>query len=227
MNFAVRRRVVTRNPITGRVQNVATTPWKRPTDISTSSQRLRAAQSRCAARACREPRRVPELRLVPLEPAHAIARAHALGAELFGSPRALPAFPFDKSIRGIRYERLARPTRRSLQSTSTTPTPSITASRAWTSPTCRTRSPVATIFPSRPPVPSTSRRGFSTAPSPAEQPAPAKGRGVFILTVPFLETGATREHFPPALYEFRIVEEGDRRVLDTGWWRASRSASTI
>ena len=39
-----------------------------------------------------------------------------------------------------------------------------------------------------------------------------KDGGVFILTVPFLKMEATREHFP-RLNDFRIVEEGGRRVL--------------
>jgi hypothetical protein len=36
--------------------------------------------------------------------------------------------------------------------------------------------------------------------------------GVFLFTVPFMKDGETREHFPN-LHDFRIVEEGGRRVL--------------
>jgi SAM-dependent methyltransferase len=135
---------------------------------------------------------------------------HALGAELFGSPRALAAFPLDKSIRGIGmsdWEGYA---------------PQLAAHFDYTNTFyhCEPRLDIADM-----PDEFAGRYDFLISSDVFEHIPPRvldrafansrrllKDGGVFILTVPFLKIDATREHFP-RLNDFRIVEEGGRKVL--------------
>ncbi|HUP98551.1 MAG TPA: class I SAM-dependent methyltransferase [Usitatibacter sp.] len=135
---------------------------------------------------------------------------YALSQELFGSPRALPAFPEDKSIRGIGmsdWEGYAGRLAEKLDYVNTFYH-------------CEPRLDIAEVPEER-----FGRYDFLISsdvfehiPPDALERAFANSRkllrpgGSFILTVPFNKEGETREHFP-RLHDFRIVEEGGRRVL--------------
>jgi SAM-dependent methyltransferase len=134
----------------------------------------------------------------------------ALGAELFGSPRALPAFPFDKSIRGLGmsdWEGYATQLAAHFDYTNTFYH-------------AEPRLDIADI-----PDELAGRHDFLISSDVFEHIPPRvldrafansrrllKDGGVFIFTVPFDKQGETREHFP-GLNDFRIVEEAGRRVL--------------
>jgi SAM-dependent methyltransferase len=135
---------------------------------------------------------------------------YLLGAELFGSPRALIAFPIDKSIRGVGmsdWEGYA---------------PLLADRFDYTNTFyhCEPRLDIADI-----PESSVGRYDFLISSDVFEHIPPEvldrafansrrllKPGGVFIFTVPFARGDATREHFP-RLHDFRIVEEGGKRVL--------------
>jgi SAM-dependent methyltransferase len=138
------------------------------------------------------------------------ALVHALGAELFGSPRALLAFPTDKSIRGVGMSdwngyalRLAE----KLDYTNTFYHADPRLDIANIPPEA-----VGTldflissdVFEHIPP------RELDAAFMNARRLL--KPGGLFLFTVPFEKIEATREHFP-RLNDFRIVEEGGKRVL--------------
>ena len=135
---------------------------------------------------------------------------HALAVELFGSPRVLPAFPADKSIRGLGmsdWEGYARRLEERLGYMNTF---------YHTEP----RLDIANV-----PDDLLGRHDFLISSDVFEHIPPRdldrafensrkllRRGGVFIFTVPFLKEGETQEHFP-RLNDFRIVEEGGRRVL--------------
>jgi len=135
---------------------------------------------------------------------------YLLGAELFGSPRALLAFPTDKSIRGVGmsdWEGYAPLLAERFDYTNTFYH-------------CEPRLDISDI-----PESSVGRYDFLISSDVFEHIPPEvldrafansrrllKPNGVFIFTVPFAKTDATREHFP-RLHDFRIVEEGGKRVL--------------
>jgi SAM-dependent methyltransferase len=138
------------------------------------------------------------------------ALVHALGAELFGSPRALPAFPVDKSIRGVGmsdWDGYALRLAEKLDYTNTFYH-------------CEPRLDIANIAGE---MAGTldfliSSDVFEHIPPRELDAAFANARrllkpgGLFLFTVPFEKLEATREHFP-RLNDFRIVEEGGKRVL--------------
>ena len=135
---------------------------------------------------------------------------YLLGTELFGSPRALGAFPFDKRIRGVGmsdWEGYAVSLARVFDYTNTfyhqeprldiadIPEAAIGQYDFLIS---------SDVFEHIPP--SLLDRAF------ANSRRLLKPGGVFVFTVPFARGSETREHFP-RLHDFRIVEEGGRRVL--------------
>lgn len=138
------------------------------------------------------------------------ALMYILGVELFGSPRALPAFPVDKSIRGLGmsdWEGYAKPLAEKL---------SYVNSFYHAEP----RLDIANVADEM-----LGSYDFLIASDVFEHIPPReldaafrnsrgllRTGGVFIFTVPFVKTGETREHFP-RLNDFRIEEEGGRRVL--------------
>jgi SAM-dependent methyltransferase len=138
------------------------------------------------------------------------AVVHALGAELFGSPRVLPAFPRDKSIRGAGmsdWDGYALALAGKLDYTNTFYH-------------AQPRLDIANI-----PAELAGTLDFLISSDVFEHIPPAqldaafanarrllKPGGLFLFTVPFEKIEATREHFP-RLHDFRIVEEGGRKVL--------------
>ena len=134
---------------------------------------------------------------------------YLLGAELFGSPRALPAFRADKSIRGVGmsdWEGYA-------------PVLAEKFDYANTFYHAEPRLDIADI-----PGSAVGQYDFLISSDVFEHIPPAlldrafansrrllKPGGVFLFTVPFAKAD-TREHFP-RLHDFRVVEEGGKRVL--------------
>ena len=135
---------------------------------------------------------------------------YIVGVELFGSARVLPAFPVDKAIRGLGMS-------------------------DWDGYALRLAEKfdyVNTFYHQEPrmdiariPEEWAGRYDFLISSDVFEHIPPAeldsafansrrllRPGGVFVFTVPFNKTGETREHFP-RLHDFRIVEEGSRRVL--------------
>jgi len=135
---------------------------------------------------------------------------YLLGVELFGSPRALLAFPEDKSIRGIGmsdWEGYAPKLAQKFDYTNTFYH-------------CEPRLDIADI-----PESAVGQYDFLISSDVFEHVPPEvldrafansrrllKAGGVFVFTVPFARGEHTREHFP-RLHDFRIVEEGGKRVL--------------
>ncbi|MEO5676377.1 MAG: class I SAM-dependent methyltransferase [Usitatibacter sp.] len=135
---------------------------------------------------------------------------YILGVELFGSPRVLPAFPVDKKILGLGmsdWEGYAKPLAAKLGYGNTF---------YHTEP----RLDIANV-----PDEMLGRYDFLISSDVFEHIPPLeldaafrnsrrllREGGVFIFTVPFEKEGETREHFP-RLSDFRIEEEGGRRVL--------------
>ena len=138
------------------------------------------------------------------------ALVHALGAELFGSPRVLQAFPVDKRIRGIGmsdWDGYAVQLAGKLDYTNTfyhaeprLDIADIPAEMAGTLDFLIS----SDVFEHIPP------RQLDAAFANARRLL--KPGGLFLFTVPFEKIDATREHFP-RLNDFRVVEEGGRRVL--------------
>jgi SAM-dependent methyltransferase len=138
------------------------------------------------------------------------ALVHVLGAELFGSPHALPAFPVDKSIRGIGmsdWDGYAQRLAEKFDYTNTFYH-------------CEPRLDIADI-----PAEMVGTLDFLISSDVFEHIPPReldaafanarrllKAGGLFLFTVPFEKLEATREHFP-RLHDFRIVDEGGARVL--------------
>jgi SAM-dependent methyltransferase len=134
----------------------------------------------------------------------------ALATELFGSPRVLPAFPADKSIRGIGMSdwegyasRLAE--RLDYVNTFYHQEPHLDIANVPEEQFGRYDFLISSdVFEHIPPR--ELDRAF------ANSRRLLRAGGTFIFTVPFVKEGETREHFP-RLNDFRIVEEGGRRVL--------------
>lgn len=135
---------------------------------------------------------------------------HALAVELFGSARVLPAFPEDKAIRGLGmsdWEGYAIGLAQKFDYVNTfyhvEPRLDIAdvAEQRFGRYDFLISSDVFEHIP-----PNALERAF------ANSRKLLRPGGVFIFTVPFDKTGETREHFP-RLNDFRIVEEGGRRVL--------------
>jgi SAM-dependent methyltransferase len=135
---------------------------------------------------------------------------HALAAALFGSPRVLPAFPSDKSIRGLGmsdWEGYAQLLAQRLDYVNTFYH-------------AEPRLDIANV-----PAELLGRHDFLISSDVFEHIPPRdldrafensrrllRPGGAFIFTVPFVKEGETVEHFP-RLNDFHIVEEGGRRVL--------------
>ena len=135
---------------------------------------------------------------------------HVLSDELFGSPRVLPAFPTDKSIRGI----------------------GMSDWEGYAGRLAEKFDYVNTFYHIDPrldiadvPQERFGRYDFLISSDVFEHIPPGKldaafensrrmlrGGGVFLFTVPFTKTGETLEHFP-RLHDYRLVEEGGKRVL--------------
>jgi len=138
------------------------------------------------------------------------ALMYALGDELFGSPRVLLAFPTDKTIRGAGmsdWDGYALRLAEKLDYTNTfyhaeprLDIANIPEEMAGTLDFLIS----SDVFEHIPP------RELAAAFSNARRLL--KPGGLFLFTVPFEKIPATREHFP-RLNEFRIVEEGGKRVL--------------
>jgi SAM-dependent methyltransferase len=134
----------------------------------------------------------------------------ALGAELFGSPRALPAFPVDKEIRGLGMSDWEGYASRLAEKFDYTNTfyhcePQLDIANPREELFGRYDFLVSSdVFEHIPPL--DLERAFVNA------RRLLKPGGVFIFTVPFEKGTETREHFP-RLNDFRIVEEGGKRVL--------------
>jgi len=138
------------------------------------------------------------------------ALMYALGVELFGSPRVLPAFPVDKRIRGV----------------------GLSDWEGYAGRLAEKFDYVNTFYHVEPrldiadiPDHLAGRHDFVIASDVFEHIPPAildrafvnlrrllKPGGVLIFSVPFNKSGETDEHFP-RLHDFRIAEEGGRRVL--------------
>ena len=135
---------------------------------------------------------------------------YALATELFGSPRVLPAFPIDKSIRGIGmsdWEGYALPLAAKLDYVNTFyhQEPRLDIANVPETEFGRYDFLISSdVFEHIPPR--ELDRAF------ANSRRLLRPGGAFIFTVPFAKEGDTREHFP-RLNDFRIVEEGGRRVL--------------
>ena len=135
---------------------------------------------------------------------------YILGAELFGSPRVLPAFPVDKKILGLGmsdWEGYAKPLAEKLGYVNTfyhaEPRLDIAdIPKAWVGKHDFLIS--SDVFEHVPPA--DLDRAF------ANSRRLLRAGGVMIFTVPFVKSGETREHFP-RLHDFRIVEEEGRKVL--------------
>ncbi len=135
---------------------------------------------------------------------------YILGAELFGSPRVLPAFPVDRNILGLGmsdWEGYAKPLAEKLGYVNTFYH-------------AEPRLDIADV-----PEEMLGKYDFLISSDVFEHIPPLeldaafrnsrrllRDGGVFVFTVPFLKTGDTQEHFP-RLNDFRIEEEGGRRVL--------------
>lgn len=134
----------------------------------------------------------------------------ALGAELFGSPRALPAFPVDKHIRGIGmsdWDGYALPLATKFDYVNTfyhvepkLDIANVPEDRFGTYDFIIS----SDVFEHIP--------GFLLDRAFENTRRLLKPGGIFLFTVPFDKTGETREHFP-RLHDFRIVEAGGKRVL--------------
>jgi SAM-dependent methyltransferase len=135
---------------------------------------------------------------------------HLLGAELFGSPRALGAFPVDKRIRGIGmsdWEGYAGTLARvfDYRNTFYHQEPRLDIADIDESEAGQYDFLISSdVFEHIPPA--LLDRAF------ANSRRLLKPGGVFVFTVPFARGEQTREHFP-RLHDFRIVEEGGERVL--------------
>ena len=135
---------------------------------------------------------------------------YILGAELFGSPRVLPAFPMDKAILGVGmsdWEGYAKPLAEKLGYVNTFyhADPRLDIANVPDEMLGRYDFLISSdVFEHIPP------RELDAAFLNSRRLL--RDGGVFILTVPFVKTGETREHFP-RLNDFRIEEEGGRRVL--------------
>jgi SAM-dependent methyltransferase len=135
---------------------------------------------------------------------------YALAVELFGSPRVLQAFPVDRTIRGLGmsdWEGYAGRLAEKLDYVNTFYH-------------AEPRLDIANVAAER-----LGQYDFLISSDVFEHIPPAdldrafansrkllRAGGVFIFTVPFEKTGETREHFP-RLHDFRIAEEGGKRVL--------------
>lgn len=134
----------------------------------------------------------------------------ALGDELFGSPRVLPAFPLDKKIRGAGMSdwdgyavRLAQ--RLDYTNTYYHAEPRLDIANIPESMVGTLDFLISSdVFEHIPPE--QLERSFANA------RRLLKPGGLFLFTVPFEKIEATREHFP-RLHDFRIVEEDGKRVL--------------
>jgi len=134
----------------------------------------------------------------------------ALGAELFGSPRVLQAFPLDKRIRGIGMSdwegyavRLAE--RLDYVNTFYHAQPRLDIADVPESEFGQYDFLISSdVFEHIALI--ALDRAFSNARK------LLKPGGIFLLTVPFDKTGETREHFP-RLHDFSIEGEGNERVL--------------
>jgi SAM-dependent methyltransferase len=135
---------------------------------------------------------------------------YLLGAELFGSPRALAAFPRDKSIRGIGmsdWEGYATWLAEKFDYTNTFyhADPRLDIADIPDSAVGQYDFLISSdVFEHIPPA--LLDRAF------ANSRRLLKPGGVFVFTVPFTKGEETTEHFP-RLHDFRIVEEAGKRVL--------------
>ena len=135
---------------------------------------------------------------------------HLLGTELFGSPRALGAFPVDKRIRGIGmsdWEGYAGTLARvfDYRNTFYHQEPRLDIADIAESEAGKYDFLISSdVFEHIPP--SLLDRAF------ANSRRLLKPGGVFVFTAPFARGSQTREHFP-RLHDFRIVEEGGKHVL--------------
>lgn len=135
---------------------------------------------------------------------------HILGVELFGSPRVLPAFPLDKTIRGLGmsdWEGYSQRLEDKLDYVNTFyhTEPRLDIANVPGEMLGRYDFLISSdVFEHIPP--SDLDRAF------ANSRRLLRAGGVFIFTVPFMKTGETHEHFP-RLHDFRIAEEGGKRLL--------------
>ena len=138
------------------------------------------------------------------------ALMYALGVELFGTPRVLPAFPYDKRIRGLGlsdWEGYSLKLAKFFDYTNTFfhAEPHLDISDVPEALAGQHDFVIATdVFEHIPP------EGIDRAFTNLRRLL--RPRGVAIFSVPFTKHGETVEHYP-RLHDFRIVEEGGRRVL--------------
>ncbi len=135
---------------------------------------------------------------------------YLLSTELFGSPRALGAFPRDKSIRGLGmsdWEGYAHHLSQALDYTNTFyhQEPRLDIAAIPESAVGQYDFLISSdVFEHIPPA--VLERAFENS------CRLLKPGGALVFTVPFAKGEETREHFP-GLHDFRIVEEGGNRVL--------------
>ncbi|HET6265959.1 MAG TPA: class I SAM-dependent methyltransferase [Usitatibacter sp.] len=138
------------------------------------------------------------------------ALMYALGVELFGSPRVLPAFPVDKRIRGVGlsdWEGYAERLEEKFDYINTFyhAEPRLDIAAIPEELVGQHDFVIATdVFEHIPPQ--ALDRAF------ANLRRLLRAGGVLVFSVPFNKLGETHEHFP-RLHDFRIVEEGGKRVL--------------